>query len=101
MVDLEILNAFKAGRAIDSRDPLPERLRRFLSRFKSAGFKSETVSRLRESCGNSRCSRYGIETAEMQALRELRPVICPACGWLLVPDLLSEALNGGSDARAS
>jgi hypothetical protein len=101
MKDLVILEGVKRTKGIDGSHELSEPLRRRLSMFRSAGFKSEEVSRFIESCGNTRCARYGIETVELQGLRDLRPVICPTCGCLLVPDILNEAFRRLKDGRAS
>jgi len=67
---------------------------RFDSGVEPSCCRPAAVAAYAESCENSRCAKYGLETPEIQGLRDLKPVICNSCGYLLVPDVLAEAFRG-------
>lgn len=55
------------------------------------------VDRFTESCVNPSCPRHSREDPRFRVLKDFRPVICGACGWLLIPAELLDAYRESQD----
>jgi hypothetical protein len=65
-----------------------------LDKWTQSHFRIRAIDRADSSCTNSSCARAGFEDPEItRAASDLRPVICNACGALLVPLELYDALR--------
>jgi len=68
-----------------------------LNKWRRGNFACKTISRLDQGCTNGKCPKRGVVNSEVsRAVSDLRPMICDACGNLLVPQELSEALRAGA-----
>ena len=58
-----------------------------------------SVSPHERSCSNRKCSDRGIKKPYLGKLRSIYPVVCPTCGFVLVPRILFETFfpNGNQD----
>jgi hypothetical protein len=95
--DLKILLGLSVGGQINATQKLSEFTASRLPMFRVGGYKSIEVSSYDEGCSNWRCPIYGDAIAEFRALRELKPVVCPACGLLMIPDRLAEVFRSLSN----
>lgn len=70
---------------------LPESCRQLRSRIRSGRPWQYVVSRLKRCCIADGCLRMHMHDPTKAELAQLKPVICTACGSLLIPDLLAQA----------
>jgi hypothetical protein len=66
-----------------------------LTHWRQSKFRFMEIDRRDQGCSNEKCPRYGYVSADIgRAVVDLRPTICRACGYLLVPTEIVQALQG-------
>jgi hypothetical protein len=66
---------------------------RGLDLCRKRGWPKGRVDRFTEACANPQCPRHARIDPRFRMLRDLRPVVCTACGYLHVPSELVEAFK--------
>lgn len=95
----EIMKAKSTGKTTDE---LAKHLCDRLDLLRRSNWGGASVDRLSDTCPNSHCRSHGrVDPTKRQWLSNLRPVICDACGWLLVPERIVEACKRVNSGKAS
>jgi hypothetical protein len=66
---------------------------RGLELCRKRGWPRGRVDRFTEACANPQCPRHARIDPRFRMLRDLRPVVCTACGYLHIPSKLLDAYN--------
>lgn len=94
--ELTEIIAWASGSSADLPLHLPESCRQLRVRIRSGKAWWFEVSRFNRLCLADGCSRRYQKDPTKAQLAHFRPVICTACGSLLVPDLLAQSLGKSS-----